>query len=304
MSHCTLSLVGKYQIGHLLGEGSFGQVKHAVDSDGNEYAIKIISVQKIQSSNLENQLKREISVLRKLKHENVVQLIEVLRNKKFIFLVTELISGGDLFDLLASRHKLSESRARTIFTQILDGVAYCHSQGVIHRDLKVENVLFTPDQKVKLGDFGFCNIVSNEADLLKTLCGTPSSIAPEILKHQEYNGSQVDIFSCGVMLFYMCAGRLPFDDNDNEIVFEMICSSKYEFPDHFSSELKNLITGMLKTIGKERYTVDEIRLHPWMTSDTLGTTDDEADEDAEHDFSAAATFDIQHLNQAIRQFNK
>src|SRR6476646_560345 len=118
-NECLLTQLGKYTLNHTLGSGSFGVVKHAVDPEGNEYAVKIISVSHIHDAGLEKQLKREITVLRQLKHPNVVQLVEVLRNKKFVFLIMELVLGGDLFDLLASKHRLSEKEARDIFVQIL-----------------------------------------------------------------------------------------------------------------------------------------------------------------------------------------
>jgi serine/threonine protein kinase len=291
---CTLTSVGLYTLLHEIGSGSFGQVRLAKGPDGLLYAIKIISLSQIKNANLESQLKREIKVLRRLSHPNVVRLIEVLKNKKFVFLVTEFIDGGDLFDYLVKHGQVSETTARSIFKQMVAGVLYCHACKVVQRDLKVENILLTKNGTVKLADFGFSNIIDTD-EYLKTVCGTPSCIAPEILRHEPYTAS-VDIFSMAVVLFQLCAGRLPFDGETNEDIFDRIMAMEYSCPEHFSMELQELIGRAFVLDGEERITLLELEEHPWMTKEEEpeeqrkgGPDGEEAKRPAEDDLAEAAT---------------
>lgn len=306
---CQLTELGSYTLGRVLGEGTFGQVRLAVHKVTHvHYAVKIINLNLIQQSRMAEQLKREISILRRLQHVNVVNLVEVLRNKKFFFLVTELIDGGDLFDRLADKRILSEQEARLYFTQIGQALEYCHRAGVCHRDLKLENVLITREGIVKLADFGFANIfVDQEHEiLLKTTCGTPAYIAPEILKHAPYHGERVDVWSCGIILYYMVAGELPFDDDSNEEMFRSITDGRYTMPEHFSRELQDLIAKILVTDDSARIGLSAIMQHPWYTKEEEEEEEDGLRWAAENDvdLSSADTFSVLNLQNAITKFNR
>lgn len=309
----TVTQIGKYALGREVGKGSFGVVNIAHDHEGNVFAVKTISLTLIDQSGLKMQLKREISILRRLDHPNVVKLIDVLRNKHFVYLITEFVDGGDLFDALSKRGRFSETDARSVFEQIVTGVSYCHSMKVISRDMKVENVLLTKSGQVKICDFGFAQIC-DEGRFMETVCGTPNYLPPEILKHQPYT-SAVDVYSIAVILFYLVAGRLPFDDDSNEIMYNKICAGEYDMPTSFSAELQDLIRQAFKS-GKERIKIDELQDHEWMH-----LTDDAAPAKAAvkqsvtkaaalsrkatlSDFNTAATFQVQDLFESTRNYRK
>ena len=261
--------IGKYQVGRILGSGSFGQVHEAFHTETQDrVAIKVLALEKIKNLKLTDQVRREISNLRRLSHRNIMQLIEVLKNKQHLFLVCEMVQGGDLFDQLglAREQGLPEDQARAIFKQIVQGVAYCHSQGVSHRDLKPENVLLTRDGVVKLTDFGFCNtfISGAEERELTTACGTPNYIAPEMTLFHSYSGRAVDAWSCGVMLYQFVSGRLPFDNDDTAALFQSIRTARFHMPQSFSPSLQDLIARILVADPALRLTLDQIKAHPWM----------------------------------------
>lgn len=266
----TLKELGKYDVFETLGSGSFGEVKRVVNRDTKEeFAMKILSIEKIKENRLTDQVKREISILRQLDHPNIVRIVEVLKNKRHMFLITELVNNGDLFDRLALQHKFSENEARDMFKQMLSAVAYCHARGIAHRDLKIENIFLTNDMQIKVGDFGFANAClgqgSDQEIALKTLCGTPSSLPPEILRHESYLGSRVDLWCLGIILYTMVAGRLPFPYEDNDKLFEAIVDGNYSIPDYFSPNLKDLIAGLIKVDSEKRFTMTETVNHAWMT---------------------------------------
>lgn len=287
----SLEQVGKYVVHETIGSGSFGEVKRVIDRDTNkEYAMKILSIERIKSNNLVEQTKREISILRQLNHPNIVSLKEVLKNKRHMFLITELVKNGDLFDRLALQHKFSEVESRDMFRQMLDAVSYCHSRGICHRDLKLENILLTEDLHVKIADFGFSNIflsdgIENEI-ILKTLCGTSNYLPPEILRHEPYSGSQVDVWCLGIILFSMVAGRLPFDAEDNEILFASIVEGSFCMPATFSPKLQDMLRSIIDTDPKKRLTITRIMMHPWMIDDVSSTVVDTDDYD---DIASQAT---------------
>lgn len=267
--------VGKYMVGAVIGSGSFGQVREAVHTiTGERVAIKILALARIKDMNLTEQVQREISNLKRLSHRNVMRLHGVLKNARHLFLVCEMVRGGDLFDQLhlGSQQGLCEHDAQALFRQIVEGVAYCHSQGVSHRDLKPENILLTRDRVVKITDFGFCNTFTNsraEERELTTTCGTPNYIAPEMTLFQSYNGRAVDVWSCGVMLYQLVSGMLPFEDSDTSALFRAIRTAQYDMPDYFSHELKDLVRHILIPNPAERLTVEGIVTHPWMTKNPM-----------------------------------
>lgn len=267
--------VGKYELGRSLGEGTFGKVKHAIDTETNEaVAIKILDKEKIQKQNMGNQIKKEISIMKMVKHKNIVHMIEVLASKTKIFIVLELVTGGELFDKIVQVGKLSEEQARFYFRQLIDGVEYCHKLGICHRDLKPENLLLDEHGNLKISDFGLSSLYVGDADgegttrteLLHTTCGTPNYVAPEVLSDQGYDGKKADVWSCGVILYVLLAGFLPFDESTIVALFAKIQNADFTYPSWFSPEVRSLIDQMLVADPHARITVANIKNHPWYTS--------------------------------------
>ncbi|KAJ0985002.1 hypothetical protein J5N97_003358 [Dioscorea zingiberensis] len=204
------SIVGKYCLGKTIGEGAFAKVKLAVDVHTNrQVAVKIIDKQTVIKNKIIYQIKREISTMRLLNHPNIVKIYEVIATKKKIYLIMEYVSGGQLTDRMCKG--LAEKEARKYFQQLIDAVDYCHGRGVYHRDLKPENLLLDSEGNLKVSDFGL-SVLRKPGALLSTACGSPSYVAPEVITKKNYKGADADVWSCGVVLFELLAGHLPFED--------------------------------------------------------------------------------------------
>jgi|UniRef100_A0A7S4G104 serine/threonine protein kinase len=258
--------IGKYELGKTIGKGAFSKVKLATDTEtGETYAVKIIDTAMLQKAHMEEQLKREIAIMKHLKHEHIIQMKEVLQTSKQIYIILELVSGGELFDKIVDAKKFDENTARKYFQQLVLGIYYCHQQSIAHRDLKPENLLLDGEGRLKISDFGLSNLqrTGDKATLLQTVCGTPNYVAPEVLKEHGYNGFIADIWSCGVILFVMLAGYLPFDDPNMNALFRKIEKGDYRMAKHFSPGASNLISKILVVNPQSRYTLDQIIADPW-----------------------------------------
>jgi serine/threonine protein kinase len=266
--------VGKYEIGKTLGEGTFGKVKYAVNTDtGERVAIKILDKEKIQKQNMGAQIKKEISIMKMVKNRHVVKLYEVLASRTKIFIVLELITGGELFDKIVAEGRFNEDMARFYFKQLCNGVRYCHSQGVCHRDLKPENLLLDEGGYLKISDFGLSALYTGTGEgdtsrttLLHTTCGTPNYVAPEVLNDKGYDGRAADVWSMGVILYVLLAGFLPFDEPHMSALFRKIQKAEFVYPSWFSTEIRALIDRVLIPDPTKRATLDEIMSDPWMTA--------------------------------------
>eukprot|EP00756_Hemistasia_phaeocysticola_P013760 Hpha_TRINITY_DN15298_c0_g2::TRINITY_DN15298_c0_g2_i1::g.68252::m.68252 len=265
--------IGKYELGKTLGSGTFSKVKLGIDTEdtNSQWAIKIIDKAQLAKEHMEEQLKREIAVMKLLKHRNIVQLREVLQTHKHIYLVLELITGGELFDRIVASKRFDEKTARRYFQQMVCGLAFCHAQGIAHRDLKPENLLLDGQDVLKISDFGLSNLQRGPAGgggtLLQTVCGTPNYVAPEVLKERGYNGITADIWSCGVILFVMLAGYLPFDDPNMNALFNKIERGEYRMARHFTDPVKDIISRMLVIEPEKRITLEQLCQHPWFKID-------------------------------------
>jgi serine/threonine protein kinase len=262
--------VEKYQLAKTLGRGTFSKVKYAVDTTTNvAYAIKIVDRRMIRKENMEAQLKREIAIMKILKHKNIVQMREVLQSSKHIYIVLELITGGELFDRIVQAKRFEENVARRYFQQLISGMDYCHSQGIAHRDLKPENLLLDDTDTLKISDFGL-SALSAASDgrqkMLMTTCGTPNYVAPEVLKEKGYKGFTADVWSCGVILYVMLAGYLPFEDDTMTGLFNKIEAGHFQMPEFFSNDVKDLISKMLVVDPNHRITIKQILEHKWFTA--------------------------------------
>nr|BAD95977.1 Ser/Thr protein kinase [Lotus japonicus] len=185
------------------------------------------------------QIKREISIMKIVRHPNIVRLHEVLSSQTKIYIILEFVMGGELYDRIVQRGKLSEDESRRYFQQLIDAVAHCHKKGVYHRDLKPENLLLDAFGNLKVSDFGLSALTKQGVDLLHTTCGTPSYVAPEVLSNQGYDGAAADVWSCGVILYVLKAGYLPFEEAD------------------------------LSTLYRRRVKIGEIRKDPWFQRNYL-----------------------------------
>jgi 5'-AMP-activated protein kinase catalytic alpha subunit len=212
-----------------------------------------------------DQIKKEINVMKMVKHRHVVNLNEVLASKTKIFIVLELVTGGELFDKIVAAGRFDEPTARKYFRQLMSGVDYCHRQQVCHRDLKPENLLLDENECLKISDFGLSALYGTDQDstLLKTTCGTPNYVAPEVLADNGYSGFEADIWSCGVILYVLLAGFLPFDEPAMSVLFRKIMKGDFHYPLWFSPSARELVEMILRTNPKERATIAEIKSSAW-----------------------------------------
>ncbi|KAL8490492.1 hypothetical protein ACS0TY_022499 [Phlomoides rotata] len=274
--------LGKYELGTTLGEGNFGKVKFARNLEsGLPFAIKILEKNRIRDLNITDQIKREIGTLKLLKHPNVVRLHEVLASKAKIYMVLEYVNGGELFERIASRGKISEAHGRKLFQQLIDGVGYCHDKGVYHRDLKLENVLIDESGNIKITDFGLSALPQHFRDdgLLHTTCGSPNYVAPEILSNRGYDGATSDTWSCGVILYVILTGYLPFDDRNLAVLYQKIFKGDAQIPKWLSPGAKNLIKRILDPNPHTRITMRDIKEHDWFRHDYTPLGPNEEDEE-------------------------
>ncbi|GLJ49585.1 hypothetical protein SUGI_1051810 [Cryptomeria japonica] len=258
--------VGKYEVGRTLGEGTFAKVKFARNSEtGDSVAIKVLDKEKVLKHKMVEQIKREISTMKLIKHPNVVQLYEVMASKTKIYIVLEFVSGGELFDKIVNHGRLREDEARRYFQQLINAVDYCHSRGVYHRDLKPENLLLDTYGNLKISDFGLSALSQQVRDdgLLHTTCGTPNYVAPEVINDKGYDGATADLWSCGVILFVLMAGYLPFDDPNLMTLYKKIYKADFTCPAWFSTSAKKFITRILDPNPKTRITIPEILENDW-----------------------------------------
>jgi len=255
--------VGQWELRQVLGEGTFSKVKLGVHVEtGETCAIKIIDKVSLAKQSLEEQLKREIAIMKVLRHRHVVQLYEVMQTVNHIYIVLELIPNGELFDRIVESKRFAEDVARRYFHQLISGLYYVHQQNIAHRDLKPENLLLDKDFNLKISDFGLSNL-QREGEELGTVCGTPNYVAPEVLSDHSYNGFLADVWSCGVILYVMLAGYLPFDDPNTSHLFTKIERGEYHMSKHFSELSKDLIAKLLVVDVNSRLTIQGIVEHPW-----------------------------------------
>lgn len=270
---------GNYILGSTLGEGEFGKVKLGWRKDGkhpSQAAIKLIKRDSIpQGSEKENKIHREITALKKLRHPNIVRLVEVLQNDKYIGIVLEYASGGELFEYILEHKYLKESMACRLFAQLVSGVDYMHSKGIVHRDLKLENLLLDKHKNIIISDFGFVNSFGNQPnDLMKTSCGSPCYAAPElVVSSGPYEGRKVDVWSCGVILYAMLSGYLPFDDDPQNAdgsnlarLYHYITHTPLTFPEYIQATPRDLLRKILVSNPNKRLSLRQVRNHQWLAS--------------------------------------
>lgn len=262
-------LMQRYEIGKLLGHGTFAKVYHARNIKTNHsVAVKVIDKEKVMEAGLMNQIKREISVMKLVKHPNVVQLYEVMASKSKIYFAMEYVKGGELFDKVM-KGRLKEDAARKYFQQLISAVDHCHSRGVCHRDLKPENLLIDEFGNLKVSDFGLSAVSESRRKdgLLHTMCGTPAYVAPEVINNKGYDGEKADTWSCGVILYVLLSSYLPFYDVNLMKMYNKISKGEFKYPEWFSGEVKTLISKILDPNPNTRITIDKIMENSWFQKD-------------------------------------
>jgi len=261
--------VGPFLLGETIGRGSIGRVKLAVHKEtGFKIAIKIVDKEKITEVNphLLQKIEREIVLMKLLKHRNILKLYEVYETSKYLFLILEYAEGGELFEYLVTRGGLPIDQSLDYFYQLVTGLDYCHSHFVYHRDLKPENLLLSANHKVlKIADFGLAAF-EPELSMCKTSCGSPHYASPEIIAGKKYDGSLSDVWSCGVILYSLVTGRLPFEDQNLPALLSKIKKGKYfPVPQYVPESVRDLIERCLVTDPAKRITLDEILVHPCLS---------------------------------------
>lgn len=265
-----------YKLGRVLGQGSFATVRLATNkSDGSKWAIKVIKRASLAPDD-EAALATEISIMERAVHPNIIRLKEVFDTPNHVYLVMEVMTGGELFDRIVEKEHYTEKEAKKALVEVVDAILYCHDRGIVHRDLKPENLLYSTareDANLKLADFGLAQLIQ-PSEMMHATCGTPSYVAPEVLSKDPTKGygKEVDMWSIGVILYILLCGFPPFYDEDNSVLFNAIRKGEFDYPspywDSVSDEAKDLVNKLLVVNPADRLTAQQTLNHPWLKSTT------------------------------------
>jgi len=264
MDIITIKQIGDYILGEEIGSGAFGKVllgKHILTEE--KVAIKVLDKMILNQTPEDYELvKKEISILKLVRHKYIVQLYEILQTSQHIFIIMEYCEGKEILDYILTKNHLSELESLKYFQQLINCLFYLHSQNIAHRDIKIDNMLLDSNKDLKLIDFGLSTKYTDD-DLLDQPCGTVVYAAPEVLEGKEYHGMLADVWSSGIVLYGMIAGYLPFSDKDDEVNKKLVIKGQIKMPDFFSDQVKDLLKHMLDVNPMTRYTLQEIKDHPW-----------------------------------------
>ena len=257
----NVKIIGDYYLKQTIGRGTFSKVKLGINKYTNQkVAIKLLKKSKIIEKDDLERIIREMAIYKELSHENVIEVFNMFETNDYYMIIMKYYEGGELFNYIVDNDRLSEEESAYFFYQIINGVEYIHSKGITHRDLKPENLLLDKEKKLKIIDFGLSNYFNGE-DLLKTPCGSPCYASPEMVSHNKYNGFKIDIWAIGIILYAMLCGYLPFEDDDNNILFHKILECKLEYPRFLSKLSKDIINKILVTDPNKRFTIKDIKKH-------------------------------------------
>ncbi|XP_034070587.1 serine/threonine-protein kinase BRSK2 isoform X4 [Gymnodraco acuticeps] len=254
--------VGPYRLEKTLGKGQTGLVKLGVHCiTGQKVAVKIVNREKLSESVL-MKVEREIAILKLIEHPHVLKLHDVYENNKYLYLVLEHVSGGELFDYLVKKGRLTPKEARKFFRQIISALDFCHSHSICHRDLKPENLLLDEKNNIRIADFGMASLQVGDS-LLETSCGSPHYACPEVIRGEKYDGRRADVWSCGVILFALLVGALPFDHDNLRQLLEKVKSGVFHMPHFIPPDCQSLLKGMIEVNPEKRLTLEAIQKHAW-----------------------------------------
>ena len=255
-----------YLFGRLIGRGAFGKVNLGLHIlSGKIVAIKSFNKSKFKDENSRQKIYHEINLMKSLKHNSIVRILETIETSNYILIIMENVNGGDLLSFVKKRTKLNEKTAKIIFKQLIISLKYIHSKGIIHRDIKLDNILIDLHNNIKICDFGVGKNYQNNEKFMDQ-CGTPAYIAPEILQNEGYEGPPVDIWSAGVVLYAMLSGNVPFKGNNIKDLQYNIISGNFHMINDISNDAQNIIMRLLNVDPNKRITIDEILCHPWIVS--------------------------------------
>lgn len=259
----SVKVVGNYEIGQVIGEGAIGTVRECFEVKTRaRYAAKVMDRKALTNKHLTMPVRREIAIMKYMKHPNIVQMMEVLQTKNNLYIIMEFVEGGDLLTKINATRGFDEEKSRFLFQELMCGVHYCHSWSVTHRDLKPENLLLSGDGHIKISDFGF-STVQDAGQKRHTVCGTSHYMAPEIVDGDGYDAFKADVWSSGVILYAMLCGKLPFLEKDIAKMFDKMKAKNFDRPSFLSKESADLIEHLLEPLPAKRYSVADIIAHPW-----------------------------------------
>jgi len=265
----SVNFAANYDLKDVIGRGAFSVVHMAVSKTTEEkVAVKIIDKKEASAEQDDKRLHTEVSILKKVHHQNIVCLKDMYETSEKLYLVMELVTGGELFDKIVEKGSYSEKEASATIQKILSAVEYLHAIGIAHRDLKPENLLLKSDDdtEVMLSDFGLSKIIGADT-MMQTACGTPYYVAPEVLSAVGY-GPEVDLWSVGVISYLLLCGFPPFYGESLPEVFEQIMKAEYEFPEPYwndiSKEAKDFINKLLLVDPTKRSNATQALRHPWI----------------------------------------
>lgn len=263
----SASSIHDYDFIKKIGKGAYAVVKLAVHLPSSEKrAVKLYDRSKLIDGTRKQSLIKEIKILKKIDHPNIIKFYESIDTAKYVYLSTEFVPGPSLLQHLKSKPNrcLHDYEIKCLWKQLIQAIAYLHSLNITHRDVKLENILLSEDLKeIKLIDFGFSTICPTYKKL-KIYCGTPSYMAPQIVKKREYYGPPTDIWACGVLLFTMFCGRFPFKGRDDRDLYRRIQKGNYSVPDHVPHGAQLLLSKLLEVDVSKRLTATEILEDPWL----------------------------------------
>lgn len=257
---------------NVLGEGGFAVCYEVVDEKGNTYAAKVVSKQTLKGEKQRTKLIGEIKIQKSLHHQNIVRFYDVFEDSENVYMIIEICRNHTLVELLKKRKRLSEPEVRFYMLQLIAATIYMHKKHVIHRDLKLGNLLLDDNMDLKIADFGLAAMIQHEGERKKTICGTPNYIAPEVLFDSGNGHSyEVDIWSLGVIMYTLLVGKPPFQTREVEAIYKKIKENNYTFPPEIgiSREAKDLIERILDKIPENRPTLEEMRQHPFLTAQPI-----------------------------------
>ncbi|KAL7032651.1 hypothetical protein ACKWTF_007370 [Chironomus riparius] len=305
-----INIEDKYHLRQVLGNGAFSEVRlgESKENPGQLFAVKIIDKKALKGK--EDSLENEIKVLRRLTHPNIVQLLETYEDKTKVYLVMELVTGGELFDRIVEKGSYTEKDASGLMRQVLEAVDYMHEQGVVHRDLKPENLLYyntDEESKIMISDFGLSKM--EDSGIMATACGTPGYVAPEVLAQKPY-GKAVDVWSIGVISYILLCGYPPFYDENDANLFAQILKGEFEFDspywDEISASAKDFIQHLMCVDVEKRYTCKQALAHPWISGNAASSKNihSTVSEQLKKNFAKSRWKQAYHATTVIRQMQR
>ena len=259
------TILSEYEMKKTIGKGTFSIVKLGIKKSTKEkVAIKILEKSKIISKDDLIRIKREISILKNFNHKNIIKIYDIFQDNEKYYIIMEYCENGELFNYIVENQKLNEKESSYFYYQLINGLEYIHSKGVVHRDLKPENLLLGKGKILKIIDFGLSNYFNlNNNNLLSTPCGSPCYASPEMLSGKKYNGFYIDVWSSGIILYAMLCGYLPFEAQNNDLLFQKIMKCNLDYPAFISNSTKSLLKKILVNDPNKRIKIEEIKKHPF-----------------------------------------